>query len=170
MAPPSDEQPRHLGEETGSSRERERNQQLCDNFWRKITELKELLQSARRCLVNQTEDSLENMSRELRKMKRELCYAYEDLREKFSITQEVRLSYDRCQEETDGTLTEIIKALICDRPTKNTFDTQSRTSLTSSKRFELQARATALEVEKKAKYKEERLQSEINQLEAEEAI
>ena len=71
------------------------------------------------------------MSWQIRKSKADLSSSYHEIRERFSIPQEVRLAYDRCHEETDGILSQIIKAMTPSK--KDSSDLQSRTSSVSPK-------------------------------------
>ena len=112
--------------------------------------------------------TLEQMSWQLRKSKADLSSSYDEMCTRFTIPQEVRLAYDRCHEETDGILSQIIKAMTPSN--KDSSDLQSRTSSVSSKRLELTAKAAALQAEQNAKSEEARLQAELTRLEAEEAI
>ena len=82
------------------------------------------------------------MSWQLRKSKADLSSSYDEILESFTIPQEVRFAYDRCHEETDGILSQIIKAMTPSN--KDSFDLQSRTSSVSSKRLELTAKSGAL--------------------------
>ena len=184
MSSPSDDNGQYFEDDTTemtirrSSRERNPSvkalenleQILLDKFWRKITEIKGLLKTARQSLMKNKFESmtLEQMSWQLRKSKADLSSSYDEMCERFSIPQEVRLAYDRCHEETDGILSQIIKAMTPSN--KDSSDLQSRTSSVSSKRLELTAKAAALQAEQNAKSEEARLQAELNRLEAEEAI
>ena len=104
----------------------------------------------------------------LKQMSWQLRKSNDEIWERFTIPQKVRLAYDRCHEETDGILSQIIKAMTPSN--KDSSDLQIRTSSVSSKRLELTAKAAALQAEQNAKSKEARLQAELNRLEAEQAI
>ena len=56
--------------------------------------------------------TLEQVSWSLRKSKVDLYSSYDEMHERFTIPQEVRLANDRCHEETDWILSQIIKAMM----------------------------------------------------------
>ena len=101
MSSPSDDNGQYFEDDTTemtirrSSRERNPSvkalenleQKLLDKFWRKITEIKGLLKTARKSLMKNKFESmtLEQMSWQLRKSKADLSSSYDEMCERFSI-------------------------------------------------------------------------------------
>ena len=146
---------------------------LVDEFWFVNNTCKQLCMVAKCKLIEHVSDNdVDDIVKDLRESQTKLNLVYNEMRSKFSVSQDIRLTLDRTEEHVSSLISKLIKKSLGHLDAKSS-ECQSRNSLlsrsscSSSRRIMLAAQVAALRVEQDAKKIETQKKLEINQLQLE---